>query len=299
MKFFLNNPVLLFVFLFIGLQASVSAQPFDRAPSVSKKRVKQIIEWVRPDLKQKSQEGMCSDFDPQGNLIAYYDRSKKPFKKMTLQYNKKGQLLEKTEQHDEAEWKAVYAYQSDRTVEEIKFRGKTTKTFYFLNKKNQLIEKKTFNKGLELGAEFVLKEQVFYYYNKRDSLQSLKIVNYDMISGGKSKKFESRKILHTYSPKSGMRTKSVEYDFDGSVLKEDFYEYDSAKRLIRKLSHFKVENTISTVKYQYQKDQIWQVTSERPGYKDVQIYVDGRLIRLRSYNEEKLYRVVDYQYVYY
>ncbi len=287
------------VFIVFGVLPVLPAQPFNKAPIASKKKVRQIIEWVRPDLKQNAEEGMCSEFDRKGNLLSYYDRREKPLKKTTFKYDKRGRLLEKTEKHDEYEWKAIYSYQRDRTVEEVKFRGKTTKTFFFKNKKGQLIEKKTFTKGLELGNAFLLKEQVFYNYSKRDSLKSEKILKFNLIPGRQSKEYESRNVLHKYHPKTGLRAKTVEYDFDGSVLREVYFEYDPKKRLSKKLIHYKMEDIVHIDTHKYKNNKLWQSIAERPGYKDVNVYVDGRLIRLRSYNEDKLIRVVDYQYVYY
>ena len=73
MKHDYTTQAFLIVLAIFFIAPFVLAQPFDKAPPVSKKSVKQIIEWVRPDLKQTSNEGLCSEFDRKGNLIAYYD----------------------------------------------------------------------------------------------------------------------------------------------------------------------------------------------------------------------------------
>ena len=208
-------------------------------------------------------------------------------------------MTEKTEWFDSDQMITLYAYKKELTVEEIKFRGKTYKTFFYTNKKNQVVEKKTYAKGLELGEAFLLKERIIYHYNKNDSLVGEKLFSYDLLINGKSKKYDTRKTLHFYNKSNGKRSKTLEYDVDGSIVCERYFEYDGLKRLTKNICHYKLENTFTSTEIKYKNGKIWQSIMERPGYKDVKIYVDGRLIRLRSYNEEKITRIVDYQYVYY
>ena len=275
------------------------AQPFAEAPDLPKQNVKEIIEWIRLDFEQKSKEGAVCNFDKKGNLVAYYEKQNLPHKKLACKFDKKNRIIEKTEWFDTDQMTTYYAYKKNLKVEEVKFRGKTYKTFYYKNGKQQLVEKKTYTKGLELGNDFLLKERILYHYNKKDSLTGEKIFRYDLLTNGKSKKYETRKIVHHYNEKTRTRSKSLDFDFDGSLISEKFYEYDGRNRLIKTTSHFKIENSITTTDIKYKNGKVWQSTTERPGYKDVKIYVDGRLIRLRSYNEEKIIRIVDYQYVYY
>jgi hypothetical protein len=281
------------------LAQAIQAQPFVAAPKLPKYQIKEVIEWIRLDFEQKAKEGAVSNFDKNGNLVAYFEKQKLPLKQLSCKYDAQNRIIERTEQFDNDQMITLYAYKKNQVVEETKFRGKTYKTFFYTNKKRQLVEKKTYTKGLELGDDFLLKERILYHYNKNDSLSGEKIFRYDLLINGRSKKYETRKILHFYSPKTGKRSKTLEYDFDGSLINEKHYEYDSLKRLIKTLCHYKIENTISSTEIKYKNGKIWQSIIERPGYKDVKIYVDGRLIRLRSYNEEKIIRIVDYQYVYY
>ncbi len=291
----------IFFFIFCGLfiGSKIQAQPLAKAPILSKKKVKQIIEWIRLDLDEKAREGAISEFDNKGNLLACYSKKELPVKQLTSKYDVQNRLVEKVELFGNDPMTTYYAYKKGLQIEEIKFRGKTTKTFYYKNQNNQLVEKKVYTKGLELGSEFLLKERIIYHYNKKDSLTGEKIFSYDMLGKGKSKKYDASKILHYYNSKSGKRSKTLIYDFDGSLINEMYYEYDKQNRLTKTISHFKMENTIVSKEIKYKDGKIWQTIIERPGYKDVKIYIDGRLIRLRSYNEEKIIRIVDYQYFYY
>ncbi len=278
---------------------NLPAQALAKAPNVAKQKVKQIVEWVRFDVDQKAKEGAISEFDKNGNLIAYYNKQELPVKQLVNKYNPQNKLSERIEWFDNDHMITYYVYKKDLQIEEIKFRGKTHKTFFYKNEKNQLIEKKTYTKGLELGDEYQLQERIIYHYNKKDSLTGEKIFTYDLLKSGQSKKYDTAKILHYYHPKSGKRSKSLEYDFDGSLINETFYEYDNLKRLVKSIRHYKIENTFESTEIKYKAGKIWQSIKQSPGYKNVKIYVDGRLIRLRSYNESHIIRIVDYQYFYY
>ena len=285
-----------YILVLLIVSQNIKAQLFTEAPKLPKHKVKQIIEWIRLDFDQKAKEGAVCNFDAKGNLTEYYNKQELPVKRMTCKYDAQNRMTEKTEWYDADQMTTFFAYKKDQVIEETIFRGKTVKTFYYKNTKNQLIEKKTYTKGLELGNEFLLKERILFHYNNKDSLTGEKIFNYDLL--GKNK-YETRKVIHHYSSKSGKRIKSMEYDFDGTLVIEHFYEYDKSNRLTKTISHYKIENTISSTELLYKNGKIWQAITESPGYKDVKIYVDGRLIRLRSYNEDKIIRIVDYQYVYY
>ncbi len=277
--------------------STIWTQPLNKAPDLTKQKVKQIVEWVRHDFDQKAKEGGISSFDKRGNLIAYFEKKDLPLKDLTCTFDRQNRLIKKVEWFGSHQMSTFYAYKKNLTIEETKFRGKTYKTFFYKNNKNKIIEKKTYAKGLELGDEFLLKERVLFHYNKQDSLSGEKIMKYDLL-GRLKHRYDIRKILHYYSSKSGRRTKTLEYDFDGTLINEQLYEYDKRNRLTRKFILFKNNNTYNSYEYKYKNGKIWQAVAERPGYKDVKVYIDGRLIRLRSYNEEKIIRIVDYQYFY-
>ena len=63
----LKPQTLLVSMLFFGSFA-VQSQPLTKAPVLTKKKVKQIIEWIRLDFDQKAKEGAVSGFDKKGNL---------------------------------------------------------------------------------------------------------------------------------------------------------------------------------------------------------------------------------------
>ena len=295
----LKSLLLTTIFLLHGALA-LEAQPFEKAPKVSSQKVKQIVEWIRLDFDQKAVEGSTCIFDRNGNLLEYFQKTNLPVKQLTCKYDNLGRISEKTEWFDGHEMRTFFAHKKDQTIEELKFRGKTNKIFYYKNIKGQLVEKKTYTKGLELGESFRLKERIVYHFNKHDSLSGETIYNYDLLkNGGAQGKQEVRRILHFYSGKTPKRSKTLEYDFDGSLITEILYEYDSQQRLTKTLHHFKNDNSFLINETLYKDGKIWQSISQRPGYKDVRVYVNGRLIRLRSYNENHIIRIVDYQYFYY
>src|SRR5690606_25824379 len=163
-------------------------------------------------------------------------------------------------------------------------RGKTNKLFYFENAKGRIIEKKIYTKGLDLGESFRLKERIVYHSDKLDSFSWETIYNYDFLTNGISPVQQAvRTIIQHYSGKTSKRSNTLEYEFDGSLITEILYEYDSQQRLTKALLRFKNDNSFLLTEILYKDGKIWQSISERPGYKDVKVYVNGRLIRLRSY----------------
>lgn len=291
---------LLSFILFLGF--NLHAQPYDKAPE-TKKKVKRITEWVSPSLKAKSVKGMASSFDQNGHLLNYTSGGEPSILNTYNILNKKGVVLETREGKGIDLLLTRYTYKSDRTIKEWSFRGKLNREVVFFNKKKQKIEMKTYSKGLELGNKFQLKERVIYKYNTRKQLVSEKIMVYNMPN---SKKFDTRKKTYHYHSSHRYLLKTIEYDFDGTVSIVEDYAYTDIKlskapmykvKLI--ISNYLKDKTVATKEFLYKKGKIWQkITTER-GIRHVEVFADGRLIRLRSYNNENIYRVVDYQYEYY
>ena len=96
-----------------------------------------------------------------------------------------------------------------------------------------------------------------------------KIFSYNLLNKGNSKEYDSSKILHYFNAKNGKRSKTIEYDFDGSLISEMQFEYDTKNRLIKSICHYKIENTVALTEIKYKDGKIWQEIAERPGYKDV------------------------------
>ncbi len=289
--------ILRFAFLlFLGwICNSAIAQPFAHAPLTKQGKVKSITEWVRPNLKQKGQKGAISQFNPQGQLVAYALPVDTSLFNTTFQYDASGRLLEKQEGKGKDTRLTRYQYQKDKTIEYILFREKETRVLYFYDKKRRLLEKKTYQRGLELGPKYLPAERVLYQYNPRDSLQKEVIYAYDLPSG----KMSQRTNVYKYHPGHGRLIKKVENDFDGQARIITDYTYLTNGQLHRKHRYHRLDDALISTEYLYQNGVLWQEIQYDGAFRHVKIYVEGRLIRLRTYLDDEIYRVVDYQWNYY
>ncbi len=279
------------------------AQPFDKAPATAKK-IKNITEWIRPNLNATSVKGMVSAFDKNGNLLSYTGDFEHSIFNTYHILDKKGRIVETLEGKGVNRYKTRYFYKKNqKTVEKI-FRGKMTRENYYYDKYNKITEFKSFSKGLELGKKFQVKERIIYKYNSRGQCISEKIMTYKMPN---SKKFDTRKKIYYYHSSTRHLIKTIEYDYDGkpSVVADYAYFKSSSdtkgiKAPVKSIiTNFLKDDQVSTEEFKYQKGKIWQKILTERGFRHVEVYTKGRLIRLRSYNNDKLFRVVDYQYGYY
>ena len=113
------------------------------------------------------------------------------------------------------------------------------------------------------------------------------------------KKYLKRKVLHYYDTPQKKRSQTKEDDFDGSIRLIKKYSYDSNGRPQRIIINFPKNGQKKVLEYKYKNGKIWQEIEEIDNNKTVKIYIDGRLIRIRTYQDDKIFNIVDYQYVYY
>ncbi|MEM9824554.1 MAG: hypothetical protein AAF985_25935, partial [Bacteroidota bacterium] len=279
------------------LAFSLGAQPFPSAPVLAKK-VKKIIEWTRTDFEQTSQRGFTSEFDFNGNLRAYYHASQSPKEGLLQKFDAKGQLLTRVEGQSINRMEQKFDYGLDKISIVKTFRGKVAQSHQFFDQGGRLVEEKTYLKGGELGEQFILKDRTLYHY-QGDSLGGKTHYNYALKGKERGIAYQKRKTTYEYHPQLRHRTRKVEYDFDGQMLQDSEYLYDKKGRLKFLLEYFPRENNKRLVEYKYKAGKIWQIIDQIDQKKLVNVYYDGRLIRLRSYFSDQIFSIVDYQYIYY
>ena len=283
------------IILFSFFCFNLLAQPFDKAPDTPRK-TKRIIEWVRPNLEAKSVKGMVSTFDKNGHLIHYTTQEDSSIFNTHHILDNRGRVIETREGQGTNLFKTRYIYKADRKIKETSYRGKVNRSVSFYNKKGWVVEKKDYSKGLELGNAFRLKERILYEHNKRGQVTGEKIMTYNLPN---SKDFNTRKKVYHYHSDFHFLIKSVEYDYDGTASTVEDYAYYRDGKVKSVVTNYLKDKTVSIKEFLYKKGKPWQVIFTERGLRHVEVYTDGRLIRLRSYNSNKLYRVVDYQYEYF
>ncbi|MEM8909936.1 MAG: hypothetical protein AAGD05_18955, partial [Bacteroidota bacterium] len=156
--------------------------------------------------------------------------------------------------------------------------------------------KKVWLKGGELGPQFLLKDRVLYHYQK-DSLTGETHFSYTLSNIKASA--QKRKIIYRYDAKTGKRHKRLEYDFDGSLRSESTYHYDHKQRLQYRVRYYPLSESKQFLERKYKAGKIWQEINQVGNKRAVKVYVDGRLIRLRTYFGDQIFSIVDYQYLYF
>lgn len=275
-----------------------SAQYFNKAPKLEKK-VHKIIEWMQ--LDGEVIKANTSYFNKAGNLVGYYNEDDENGEKITLKYDEKGRLKEKRIGSEESSTVIRYAYKKNTSIRQEHYRGKVFKIFEYRNDKGQMIEKKTFLKGGELGEEFILRERYLYHYNKQDSLKGTTLKAYSLDGRRKGKSFETKKTLYTYDKKTGKRSKVIYYDVNGDEASRKQYIYFPDGRIQKIMIIPQSPNeTDRLIEFQYNANKtLWQEIETTNYKRFVKIYKNNRLIRQRTYLGEELFAIVDFQYVFY
>ncbi|MEM1322997.1 MAG: hypothetical protein AAGG75_22215 [Bacteroidota bacterium] len=281
--------------LLLVLWPQLAAQPYTRAPKL-KRPVWKIIEWKRSgDQQKEAQRGGTSTFDRQGRLINYAFPQQADTEQQHYVYDAQGRLLESREGSKERRVHTRYVYKSNMLVRVETFHEREHKIFSFF-KAGRKVEEKFFVKGEELGEDLVLKDRVVFNYDGRDSLTGEMHYAYPMRGKREPNK---RKVLYQYEGPGGRRSRVIRYDFDGTLQLRSDYGYDAAGRLQSLHHHYPTQGPDRIIEYKYQKGQLWQIIESTDYRKYVRIFKEGRLIRSRSYQDDLLISIIDYQYLYF
>ncbi len=242
-----------------------------------------------------------SYFNKAGNLVGYYNEEDKNGEKISLKYDEKGRLVEKKIGSEESSTTIRYAYKKNISIRQEHYRGKVFKIFEYRNDKGQMIEKKTFLKGGELGEKFILRERYLYHYNEQDSLKGTTHKVYSLDGRRKGKSFETKKMVYTYDRKTGKRSKVIYFDVNGDEATRNQYSYFSDGRIKKIMMISQSPNESNRlIEFQYNGDKtLWQQIETTNYKRFVKIYKNRRLIRQRTYIGDELFAIVDFQYVFY
>jgi len=285
-------------FLFLSCLFSgggvLQATPFVQAPQLGRP-ARKISEWMRVDQNAEVIKGGVSHFDRQGHLLSYYSDDYLDGEKIERKYDNRGRLVESKGGVGGNQRITEVFYKSGQKIEETTFKNKKYRTIHY-EKDGKLIESKYYVKGGELGNAYKLMERKVYNYNKQDSLFG--VMQYIHPLKGKSA-VQKRKTIHSYDRVHGKRKKTVVYDFDGTPSQTILYTYNTRKQL-QLIEYIYHRDKVSYQTYlKYKDGKLWQKITDQGYKKNVEVYKDGRLIRLRSYLNNSLFILVDYQYVFY
>ncbi len=273
------------------------AQPFEHAPKTPRK-VKKIVEWLKTDLEGKATKGSTSYFDESGNLLSYYHDDDTIDDRIVRRYDGQNRMIESKDGSGIESRTSTFSYQKDQITELTSYKTSTYKKIQFFSPKKKILEEKTYVKGEGIGEKWILKDRIIYTYTSKDSLKGEMYYSHLNLHGGKGA--NKRKTLHFYDPDTQLKSKTIYYDFDKSIRIRTTYDYTKKRKISKITHHHMLDDAIHTKEFLYRKDgSLWQIISNIGEKKNVQIFQEGKLIRLRSYMSGNIFLVIDYQYIYY
>ncbi len=277
---------------------SVKGQNFQKAPT-SKKSVNKIIEWVQMPANTEAKKGFEYEFRKDGQLKGYH---KDKANNARFFYDAKNRIIKGEKIEEAVESTTTYSYKAGLTTELTHFPGVGyIKILHYLNDKNRVKEEKAYTKNEPgdakgvWGKDWTTNYRIVYNYNALDSLfGEMYYASTDKNGALKT----TSKTIHSFDPKTRKKMKTEYADASGKPYLMDEYQYE--KGLLKKIRHKDLKSgRVSTTEYKYKEEQLNQVIEIDGPKKNIRVFKDGRMIRLRGYKDDQLIKIVDYQYVFF
>ncbi|MGB1243113.1 MAG: hypothetical protein ACPG49_11365 [Chitinophagales bacterium] len=258
-----------------------------------------ITIWERENLETKEVSKRVIEFNEGGQKTLVYQDKNLPLE--VYLYDDKGRILS---EHIRSEYRddytVSYSYQKGLTVIRKAYYRTYNKTidreviYQYLNDKGQITESKSY-KNIE--GVLVMDEWRQFFYDERDSLS---LERWVLTEDQKQDYLPTTKIQYAYHSESGRLAEISEYSNE-RLLSQTTFEYDKDGRLSKQA----YENGVYghswwfTLFY-YKEGVLWRTEKTDIYNKEEKIYQDGKLIRLKVFDNTKfelpLEYVGDYQY---
>ncbi len=285
---------LLFLLLYIWLPFFLSAQIFPKAPK-NKKPIKRITEWTTFIADKDEPEETIKDavyiFRKDGRLETWVTNNSDN-ETYHYQYDDQGRVEKVTIKNDGRTRYMTYQYFADRQMAEIEEKDIDLRNIQYFNEKGQLVEEKSFWKGVFTDNRWAIDSRTLFNYNAQDSLFGEMTYKYHL-----SAQPEKSKVIHYYHPELNRKNKTIFFDEKGKPIKEINYIYEPSDRL-QKREVARMDNDFSEkTEYLYREGKLWQVITTSKNYKVEKVYKNGRLVRLKEFDKDgKQLWYTDYQY---
>lgn len=214
------------------------------------------VVWQKAAEGEKAQLIRAENYYPDGKLKQVKDYLKE--KTTVFKYDSAGKVRE--ERGEQTGWGSYLTqYDSSLVLRTEKLEnGSTRKIYHFYNEKGQLYDERHYqNDSVYLHVK--------YKYNTWDSLTE---ISYHRMPW--TKDVTTKRTLMSYDPSTRKRTRKYEYDYEGLLVEETYYEYQYGSRLIAEkvITHLpqgdityevkytkagKVEEIIHAIPYEYRK----------------------------------------------
>jgi len=285
----------LLTFVLFLFQNFLLAQEFEKAPVP---KVKSIIEWVKLPNKKEAKKGIVYSFNSNG-LLNQYKETGGEFpddlgSQGVYKYDKKGRIISKKIQYGHNNTNTKYKYTKKYALEEVSFKDSRYRNYSYSDKKNRVIEYKSFISNYDTEYKFQLFERTVYTYDVKGRLSKEKHFNHWNVRNKKAKP-DVKNIEYEYYPKNGKLKKINKYDYSGNLNTEIKYNYDKNGNLIEKVTDFlNGDSEILTLKYQ--KGKLWTEVFKDGNVVITKIYKKNRLIRKRTKWGSGKEDIIDFQY---
>ncbi len=239
------------------------------------------------------------EFNEEGQKILVYRDKNLPLE--VYLYDEKGRILsEHIRKEYNDDYTAKYSYQKGLTIIRRAYHRAYNKTtdreivYQYLNEKGQIIESKSYQ---NTEGTLVLEEWRQFFYDERDSLSLERLV---LTEAQKKDHLPTTEVRYTYDSENGRLAKISEYSNE-RLLSQTTFKYDKHGRLSEQAYD---ENLYGhswwfTLFY-YKEDALWRTQKTNIYTIEEKVYQEGRLIRLKVFDNTKyepvLNYVGDYQY---
>lgn len=218
----------------------------------------------------------------------YYNQDKKESERKM--YDKSGltaRLVNTYDENNQIVGETHYSFGQDEV-------GQIRKTFYQYDTNTKLIAN-----TISYNSDESIAYQIRYQYNQNQTLKEVKKENF---------KYDSHQLkIYLYYP-DGKTSSVIEQDLKSDKRKIYTYAYFPSGKMERESIIVENQNGVELTFYKiykYRSGSLWQIITYRTGSegrlnsKEIDIYNQDLLIRSKSYLNDELYELVDYNYVYF
>ncbi len=268
--------------------------------SLEGQNFQKMIVWERSNLEEKEALPIYTEFNEMGEKQMVYRDKDLPLE--VYEYDAEGKLIRasKRKMYVEDCFEEYDYREQSIVVKSTCYNGsnkmRVTFTYQYLNEKGLLVEEKKYTKK---GGELRLITWRQCKYGDRDSLvleRWLKIIEHQKVEG---EGFMS--VNYQYRSEDGQLEAVTTYE-NGKLLGQKKFVYDVEGRLEEEsYEDFIYAHTWWYKHYFYKEKKLWRTVREDIYEKEEEVFLGGRLIRVKRYDatefEYPLIYVGDYQYI--
>jgi len=283
--------ILILILNVLFFSSNSFGQEFETAPL---KGVKKITEWIQVPKSKKVVKGMTYSFNKKGGLIGYAlkNSSGEIEEQGDYQYDQLNRMIAKEIIYGHNNTITKRAYKKNYYVEEVEHKDSKYKDFYYVDKKLNIIEQKSFIKSYDTEYKYQLFERTVFNYKKGKLIGKTHYNHWNVRR--KNGKPTKKSTIYQYN-KLGKITSIEERNYDGKPNNITKFSYDKKGNLIEKKLDY-LNGKIETTSYKYKNGKLWVEEFDEGNVVIKKIYKNGKLIRKRKLWVGGKEEIIDYKF---